>query len=72
MNAWTCPNCDGGFPQPIKWQGKYVCPWCYEELAEHHDSADHVIEEAMKPTVVSHVKKDDDDEHKSPIRRLLE
>lgn len=59
MRDWACPNCDGGFPEPIKWQGGYVCPWCYEELAKHHNGSGEVIEDILEPPTLGNITKSD-------------
>lgn len=30
MTEWTCPNCHGGFPEPVNdaRNGTSECPWC--------------------------------------------
>lgn len=50
MSEWTCPKCEGGFPQPVKAHGVWNCPWCGKTLAKmlrtpRYDPVDNVVEE---------------------------
>lgn len=70
MTKWACPECDGGFPDPIEWQNKYVCPWCYEEIGRHHNS-NASVEELVGPVELVSARIDDGEQSESPLRRLL-
>lgn len=71
-SIWTCPDCSGGFPYPIKWQGHHVCPWCYEKIAKHHNGNElERAREDMSPAVVSRVEsKDSDGKRESMMDKL--
>lgn len=69
MTKWDCPECGGGFPDPIKWHGEYVCPWCYETIGKHHNS-NAPVEELVGPVTLSASKIEDEDAE-SPFRRLF-
>jgi len=52
MTEFTCPNCRGGFPEPIN-DARYEetqCPWCGQALDGEY--------EHEYPRAISRVKKD--------------
>lgn len=73
MSAYTCPECGGSFPIPVKWQGNLCCPWCYNELLRHHNYPEHSLERAheeLMPAVVRTVRKSDGDRPPSLLDKL--
>lgn len=32
MSEWICPDCEGGFPRPVKAFDEWCCPWCKAEI----------------------------------------
>jgi len=55
MIDFICPNCRGGFPEPVNDArvGETQCPWCGQSLDGEY--------EHEYPRAISRVKKDDND-----------
>lgn len=64
MSGWACPNCHGGFPEPVgNSDERGSCPWCGESIDGAY--------EPELPMSISRIESDGDDPQ-TPLQKVKE
>lgn len=48
MSDWICPDCDGGYPEPVEGHKYYKCPYCGYDLAKWSNISKKRIEDIIE------------------------